>query len=97
MNAETLASKYISSAEEVLQRLKLEEMQTTVEFSLVRQVIDACVDYLRDAKYFREEGKFNISLTSVAYCEGLLDALRMLGVVKFEWPTKKDHREKIKE
>jgi len=44
---------------------------------------------LKDAKYYKDEKKFETSLTSIAYCEGLLDALRLLGVVKFEWPTKK--------
>jgi hypothetical protein len=51
--------------------------------------VDASKAYLEDAKYYREKKKFEVSLTSVAYCEGLLDALRMLGVVKFEWPTRK--------
>jgi len=46
--------------------------------------------YLQDAKYYRDEGKLEVSLASVAYCEGLLDALKMLGMVKFEWPRKKE-------
>ncbi len=46
------------------------------------------VDYLEDAKYYKVQGRLETSLTSVAYCEGLLDALRLLGAVKFEWPEK---------
>ena len=50
------------------------------------------VDYLEDAKYYKAQGKFETSLTSVAYCEGLLDALRLLGAVKFEWPTNQERK-----
>jgi hypothetical protein len=42
---------------------------------------------LEDAKYYKDQKRFETSLTSVAYCEGLLEALRLLGAVKFEWPT----------
>jgi FAD synthetase len=53
----------------------------------VAAVLDWANDYLKDAKYYKSQGKFETSLTSIAYCEGLLDALRLLGAVKFEWPT----------
>ena len=51
------------------------------------KVLRWAADYLEDAKYYKAQGKLETSLTSVAYCEGLLDALRLLGAVKFEWPT----------
>lgn len=44
---------------------------------------------LEDAKYYRERNKLETSLASVAYCEGLLDGLRLLGVVEFSWQIKK--------
>jgi len=47
---------------------------------------------LQDAKYYKAHGKLETSLTSVAYCEGLLDALRLLGAVKFEWPTNQERK-----
>jgi FAD synthetase len=53
----------------------------------VAAVLQWAADYLADAKYYKAQGKLETSLTSVAYCEGLLDALRLLGAVKFEWPT----------
>lgn len=40
---------------------------------------------LEDAKYYREKKKLETRLASVAYCEGLLDALRLLGFVEFSW------------
>jgi FAD synthetase len=48
-------------------------------------VFDWAKRYLSDAKYYQEQGKLETSLTSVAYCEGLLDALRLLGAVEFTW------------
>ena len=50
-------------------------------------VLRWAADYLADAKYYKAQGKLETCLTSVAYCEGLLDGLRLLGAVKFEWPT----------
>jgi FAD synthetase len=54
----------------------------------VQKVLDCAKAYLEDARYYREKKKFEVSLASVAYCEGLLDALKLLGVVSFEWPRK---------
>ena len=50
-----------------------------------KTVFDWAKRYLEDAKYYQEKGKLETSLTAVAYCEGLLDALRLLGAVEFSW------------
>ncbi len=49
-------------------------------------------DYLKDAKYYKAQGNLETSLTSVAYCEGLLDALRLIGAVNFEWPKTQENK-----
>ena len=59
---------------------------------MLRSVLDWAADYLKDAKYYKAQGKLETSLTSVAYCEGLLDALRLLGAVKFEWPANQQNK-----
>ncbi len=86
MNLEKLVSKYVSSAKLVLKDIEIVESSISVDAAEVERVIDCARDYLSDAEYYREKEKFDVSLTSVAYCEGLLDALRLLGVVNFEWP-----------
>ena len=43
------------------------------------EVLRWALDYLADAKYYKAQGKLETSLTSVAYCEGLLDGLRLYG------------------
>jgi FAD synthetase len=87
MNAEALASKYVASAEKVLKEMKLVKTSVTVDEKCVDNLLQYAAAYLEDAKYFKAQKKFETSLTSIAYCEGILDALRLIGAVKFEWPT----------
>jgi len=89
---EALVSKYIRSAEKVLNKLRQTREQVSVSEEDVAKVLRWASDYLEDAKYYKAQGKFETSLTSVAYCEGLLDALRLLGAVKFEWSTNQDRK-----
>lgn len=87
MSLEALTEKYIASAEKVLKELQKTNTPVTVTEEDADKVLRWAIDYLEDAKYYKAQGKLETSLTSVAYCEGLLDALRLLGTVKFEWPT----------
>ena len=89
MTLKTLVSKYIWSAEQAFSEIKTIE-EWKVEAGNLERVLESAKDYLEDAKYYMERKEFEVSLTSVAYCEGLLDALRMLGAVKFEWPSPKN-------
>jgi len=92
MTLNELTSKYISSAEHVFDHMEAADTPITLDFSHVSNVIDFAKAYLEDAKHYREKKKFEVSLTSIAYCEGLIDALRLLGAVKFEWPATKTER-----
>jgi len=87
MSLEALASKYIASAETVLQEMQRIEGVVAVNEESVNNIVEYVRAYLADAKYYKAQKKFETSLTSIAYCEGLLDALKLLGAVKFEWPT----------
>lgn len=90
MSLEALIAKYIGSAEKVLRELQKTQMPIAMTEVAVSDVLSWAANYLEDAKYYRVDGKLETSLTSVAYCEGLLDALRLLGAVKFEWPTSQE-------
>jgi hypothetical protein len=92
MNAERLAEKYIASAEHVLDELKVSAVCVNTDVGDIEEVVGSAKAYLEDAKYYGDKREFEVSLTSVAYCEGLLDALRLLGMVKFEWPTRRKER-----
>jgi len=84
---EALVSKYIASTEKVLKEIQRTKGSTSVAEEGIDNILGYVTAYLEDAKYYKAQKKFETSLTSVAYCEGLLDALRLLGVVKFEWPA----------
>jgi FAD synthetase len=89
MSLETLTSKYIASAELVLKSMQKNPVPISVTEDGVSNLISYVYDYLEDAKYYKASGKLETSLTSIAYCEGIIDALRLLGAVTFEWPTNK--------
>jgi hypothetical protein len=90
VSLEGLTIKYIGSAEKVIKELQKITMPIAMTEAAVSDVLSWAANYLEDAKYYRLEGKLETSLTSIAYCEGLLDALRLLGAVKFEWPTSQE-------
>ena len=80
-------------AEKVFSELKRTKTPISLTEGMVASVLSYATDYLEDAKYYKAQGNLETSLTSVAYCEGLLDALRLLGAVNFEWPT--NHEKKL--
>ena len=88
MSLEALVMKYISTSEKVLIEVQRISSKVTVTEAEIDEILGYAKSYLEDAKYYKDQKKFETSLASVAYCEGLLDALRLLGVVKFEWPKK---------
>jgi FAD synthetase len=92
MSLEALVSKYIASTEKVLKEMQQTEGSISVTKESVNSIISYVTAYLEDAKYYKAQEKFETSLTSIAYCEGLLDALKLLGAVKFEWPAKTERK-----
>jgi FAD synthetase len=92
MSLEALVTKYILSAEKVMKEMQRTKGTLTVTEEHVDNVLGYVAAYLEDAKYYKTEGKLETSLTSIAYCEGLLDALRLLGAVNFEWPAKTERK-----
>jgi FAD synthetase len=93
MSLEMLVSKYIASTEQVFKEIQIVKTPTiNVDKEIVKKVLDFAKAYLEDAKYYKGEQKLETSLASIAYCEGLLDALRLLKMVKFEWHARKEKR-----
>jgi hypothetical protein len=88
MSLEQLTDKYISMAEQVFCTIERNPIPVNISEEKLETLLQWVADYLEDAKYYKTQGKLETSLTSVAYCEGILDALRLTGAVKFEWSTK---------
>ena len=76
----------------VLKELKQIQAPIKLTEKNVNNILRWAVDYLEDAKYYKAQGKLETSLTSVAYCEGLLDALRLIGAVNFEWSVNQERK-----
>ena len=79
-----LISKYTNGCRKVLDELKNRELPVTITEDQVREMLEHTERYLDDAEYYWGEQKA-VALTSVAYAEGILDALKLLGLVEFEW------------
>jgi len=88
MTLKEFATKYIRNSEAVLAEIKLSQDVVVIDEDKIKGIVESAKQYLNDAKYYYEKNKLETSLASVAYCEGLLDALRLLGVVEFSWPER---------
>jgi hypothetical protein len=82
MSAEELTKKYINAMEKTLQNAQRCKRSIAVTEACVGEIYGYVTAYLKDAKYFSEHKQFETSLTSIAYCEGLLDALKLIGAVE---------------
>ena len=74
--------KYIISFERSLQELTPKKRDSVVKTLNITRVSDTIEQYLKDAHYYLEHGKPSTSLSSIAYAEGLLDALKFLELVE---------------
>ncbi len=92
MTLEELTSKYIDNCEKVVAEIKLAQDVIVLDEDKIKSIIESAKQYLSDAKYYQGKNQLETSLASVAYCEGLLDALRLLGMVEFTWPSTKEEK-----
>ena len=88
MKLQELLVKYIESTEVVLAEIKIAQSMQ-IDNKKVNNVIETAKRYLEDAKHYRDRKRFETGLASIAYSEGLLDALKLLEVAEFSWPKKK--------
>jgi len=79
-----LIAKYTQGCRKVLEEIKNKELPVTITEGQVKEMIEHTERYLDDAEYYKTDQK-GVALTSVAYAEGILDALNLLGLVEFEW------------
>jgi FAD synthetase len=90
MTAESLLEKYVRNSEKVFSEIQLKQDVVVLDEDKIREIIDYAKKYLSDAKYYGEKREFETGLVAVAYCEGLLDTLRLLGMVEFTWSNTKE-------
>lgn len=80
------AKKYLTSIETVLSGVEIVQGSCNVSEKSIRSIVDAARSYVDDAKHYLKE-KPSTALAAVSYAEGLLDALKLLEVAKFAWPS----------
>jgi hypothetical protein len=86
MSAKELSVKYIAAMEKTLQTAQRASGPITASPQCLDEVYGYVTAYLADAKFFHERQQYETSLTSIAYCEGVLDALKLIGAVKIQPP-----------
>ncbi|MEB3861327.1 MAG: cytidylyltransferase family protein [Desulfurococcales archaeon] len=81
-DAGSRAELYIRGVRDALERLKrrLGELGPGLE-----RLVDAAERYAGDAEYYLNSGDPLTALAAASYAEGLIDALKYLGVVEPEW------------
>jgi diphthine synthase len=79
-----LLKKYLKNVRRVLDELKMRPSPHEVTDKMIEELIDHSERYLEDAVYYSGNRKAT-SLASVGYVEGILDALKILKLVEFEW------------
>lgn len=87
MSVQSLLHRYIQNSEKVFAEIKLKQDIVVLDEAKIQEIIDYAKRYLSDAKYYAEKKQFDTGLAAVAYCEGILDGLRLLGMVEFNWPN----------
>jgi len=92
MSSQALLSKYIHNSEKVFAEVKIRQDAEIPSQKQVAEVVEYAKRYLSDAKYYGEKQQYETGLVSIAYCEGLLDALRLLKLVDFTWSEAKEKK-----
>ncbi len=66
-------------------KLALTQLEGKVLSDQIKKVVDLVRCYVSDAEYYLNRGCSDVALACIAYAEGLLDALRLLGLAEFSW------------
>ena len=90
MSAHALLLKYIRNSEKVFTEIQFKRDIRIQNQGKVTEVIEYAKRYLSDAKFYGDKQQYETGLVSVAYCEGMLDALRLLDLVEFTWPNREE-------
>ncbi|MEM0340240.1 MAG: DUF357 domain-containing protein [Acidilobaceae archaeon] len=90
------AEKYIYNVLRVLESIKLDSVMTrTLKKEDLERLFDSAKRYTHDAQYYLKIGDEETALVAISYAEGLLDALRYLGVLELKWPSSLIEEKKV--
>lgn len=86
LDLETRICSYIMNVEQTLEKIKA-SLDTDPK---VREIVEIAEAYLKDSKHYLSRGDYFTALSTITYAEGLLDALRFLNILSFEWKRPSD-------
>jgi len=81
LDLETRICSYIMNVEQTLEKIKA----SLDSDPKVREIVEIAEAYLKDSKHYLSRGDYFTALSTITYAEGLLDALRFLNILSFEW------------
>ena len=76
------AERYITNLSKAFDNMIMNHEDTLVSTTNISRVVDAIRRYTDDARHYLVDSRPTTSLASVAYAEGLLDALKFLELAK---------------
>ena len=85
--------RYFNYVERTLEKMRLKPSQRFR--SQVEAIIDNAKRYYKDARHYARLGDYSTSYVCVAYCEGLLDCLKYLGLMEVEGEVVVERRKKV--
>jgi hypothetical protein len=79
-------NKYIPGTELVFKTMEVSPPGDPELNKKFEKTLSLSRQYLDDSKHYLDKGDFITSLICIAYCEGIIDACRNLGWLKYRWP-----------
>jgi FAD synthetase len=86
-------SRYFDYVERILEKMRLKPPRR-LRYR-VEAIIDNAKRYYEDARYYARLGDYTTSYVCVAYCEGLLDCLKYLGLIEVEGEVVAERRKRV--
>jgi FAD synthetase len=83
-NAKDLLEKYIKNTEKVFEKMKIIPPNDISIRSSLEYNISLSKNYFEDSKYYFNKGEYVTGIVCIAYCEGILDACRNFGWIKWD-------------
>ncbi len=83
--AKSKLERYIKYAKNALKDMVVCPPNDPSLSSKLQYNLSLAKQYFEDSRYYFGKGDFITALVCIAYCEGLLDACRNLGWLKYEW------------
>ena len=87
-----LARQYLTKLDKVLKENKLNKSDREVS-----RVVDEVQRYVSDGHFYLKQESYLTALVAASYAEGLLDCLKLLGLVEFTWSEDRVNHEREEE